>query len=72
MVDTALPDVSGLSTTQKIALAHTLMDELATDDLTGLSNDDLVAVAQSTERLITRVTVQGDRQIVEFSDRHLA
>ncbi|WHU47960.1 hypothetical protein QNM97_02830 [Gordonia sp. L191] len=62
MVDTALPadalpDVSGLSTAQKIALAHTLMDELASDDLTGLSNDDLVSVAQSTERLITRVTV---------------
>ncbi|MET2981401.1 HNH endonuclease, partial [Gordonia polyisoprenivorans] len=70
--DAALPDVSGLSTAQKIALAHRLVDSLATDDLTGLSNDDLVTVAQSTEQLITRITVQGDRQIVEFSDRHLA
>ncbi|MDF3285587.1 HNH endonuclease, partial [Gordonia sp. N1V] len=61
MVDTALPDVSGLSTTQKLALAHRLVDALASDDLTGLSNDDLVSVAQSTEQLITRVTVQGDR-----------
>ncbi|AFA74325.1 hypothetical protein GPOL_c33110 [Gordonia polyisoprenivorans VH2] len=70
--DAALPDVSGLSTAQKLALAHRLVDSLATDDLTGLSNDDLVTVAQSTEQLITRITVQGDRQIVEFSDRHLA
>ncbi|MEN2512490.1 DUF222 domain-containing protein, partial [Gordonia polyisoprenivorans] len=70
--DDALPDVSGLSTAQKLALAHRVVDSLATDDLTGLSNDDLVTVAQSTEQLITRVTVQGDRQIVEFSDRHLA
>lgn len=54
-----------------VARLHAVLDELGTVDLTRCSDDDLLEVAQSSERAIARLTFAGDRQLVEVSDRDL-
>lgn len=54
-----------------MARLHSLLDELAAADMTACSDAELVEIAELNERALARVTFQGDRQIVELSDRNL-
>ena len=55
-----------------VARLHAVLDELQVVDLTGCTNEELVAIAGRTEQAIARLTFAGDRQLVECSDRHLS
>ncbi|MGC5249191.1 HNH endonuclease, partial [Gordonia sp. DT219] len=60
----------GTSVEDKLAQLHALIDDLAATDLSPCSDETLLEVAAANERAINRLTFQGDRQIVELSDRN--
>ncbi|AZG45382.1 HNH endonuclease signature motif containing protein [Gordonia insulae] len=48
---------------------HSLLDRLGEADLARCSDAELIDVAQATERAINRMTFQGNRQVLDLSDR---
>ncbi|MCH5645363.1 HNH endonuclease signature motif containing protein [Gordonia sp. ABSL49_1] len=64
--ESSLSEVPGLLTE-----IDGLLDRLAAADLTRCSDAELVAVAQVHERAINRMTFQGNRQVLELSDRNV-
>ncbi|MDY6808070.1 MAG: DUF222 domain-containing protein [Actinomycetota bacterium] len=54
-----------------LAELHATLDRLSAADVTSCSDDELVAVARSTERALNRLTYQDNRTITAISDRGL-
>ncbi|WP_439031108.1 DUF222 domain-containing protein [Gordonia terrae] len=67
-VDTGVPCSRAA---ELVSQLHGLLDELQTVDLGACSDTELVEVAAGTERAIARLTVAGDRQIVDAQTRDL-
>lgn len=62
----SLSDVPGL-----LAELHGVLDRLAQAEVSSCSDEEVLAVARSTERAINRLMYQGNREIVSISDRGL-
>jgi hypothetical protein len=65
----AVLDRSGV--TSALAAAHAAADELLGGDLTGLAEDELLAVVRETERLRRRLAAVGHGQVLELERRGL-
>ncbi|MGC5249594.1 HNH endonuclease, partial [Gordonia sp. DT219] len=63
-------DLPALAPDEQVALLHALLDQMGSTDLTPCSDETLLEVAAANERAINKLTFQGDRQIVELSDRN--
>ncbi|MBH0120752.1 HNH endonuclease, partial [Rhodococcus sp. CX] len=55
----------------RLAALDAAVDGLLEDDLTGLSNDDLVEFLQRFETVLRRATAVGHRAIVEAVERRV-
>ncbi|GAB93088.1 HNH endonuclease signature motif containing protein [Gordonia rhizosphera] len=66
VTEESLSEVPGL-----LADMDALLDRIAAADLSRCSDAELAAVAQAQERAINRMTFQGNRQILELSDRNV-
>lgn len=62
----SLSQVPGL-----LAELHGLLDRLGEADLSRCTDAELVGVAQATERAINRLMFQGNRQVLDLSDRNV-
>ncbi|MGC5246252.1 DUF222 domain-containing protein [Gordonia sp. DT219] len=63
-------DLPALAPDEQVALLHALLDQMGSTDLSQCSDESLLEVAAANERAINKLTFQGDRQIVELSDRN--
>ncbi|MDL9948862.1 HNH endonuclease, partial [Gordonia sp. ABSL11-1] len=52
-----------------LAEVHAVVDRLGEADLSRCTDAELVGVAQATERAINRLMFQGNRQVLDLSDR---
>ncbi|MXP22793.1 DUF222 domain-containing protein [Gordonia sp. HNM0687] len=68
-VDAPVSDVSLSEVPGLLAELHAVVDRLASADLSKCSDAELVAVATAQERAINRMLFEGNRQILEISDR---